>query len=117
MSSKEEVFNTLMEQILAFIEKFKYIDKSVESLCKRMCRIAISNAEFNEMMKLYNTTGQMFIKSLGLLDNIICRFPQELNPDELELLEHYRKLSEAERYIFKTKLKEGVKLLNVGRAK
>lgn len=114
MSAKEDVFNTLMGQILAFIEKFKYIDKSIESLCKTMCKTALSNEEFNEMMKLYNTTGQMFIKSLGLLDSIICRFPQELNPDELELLEQYRKLSEAEKFIYKTKLKEEIRL-NEGR--
>nr|DAD80574.1 MAG TPA: hypothetical protein [Siphoviridae sp. ctYh54] len=114
MSIKEDVFNSLMEQVLAFIEKFKYIDKSVEAMCKKMSKTAISNAEFNEMMKLYNTTGAMFIKSLGLLDSIICRFPQELNTDELEMLEYYRKLSEAERFLLKAKLKEEIKI-NAGK--
>jgi hypothetical protein len=109
MSSKEEVFNSLMEQVLAFIERFKFIDKAVESLCKKLGRAYVSNLEFNEMMKLYNTTGQMFLKSLELLNTIICRFPQELTPDELELLEYYRKLSDAERFIHKAKLKEEVK--------
>ena len=108
MNPREEAYTLLMEQVLSFIDRFKFIDKSVESLCKKLCKITVSDAEFNEMMKLYNTTGQMFIKSLNLLDSIICRFPQEVTPDELELLENYRKLSEAEKFIYKEKLKIGV---------
>ena len=109
MNSKEEVFTKLMEQVLSFIERFKFIDKSVEALCKKLCKVSVSNAEFGEMMKLYNTTGQMFTKSLELLDSIICRFPQELNPDELDLLENYRKLDEADKFIYKARLKEKAK--------
>ena len=110
MNVREEVFQELMQQVLTFIEKFKYIDKSIENLCKTMCKTALSNAEFNEIMKLYNTTGQMFIKALNLLDNIICRFPQELSTDELELIEQYRKLSEANKFIFKTRLKSEIEI-------
>lgn len=108
MSSREEAYTLLMEQVLSFIERFKFIDKSIESLCKKLCKISVSDAEFNEIMKLYNTTGQMFIKALNLLDSIICRFPQEVTPDELELLENYRKLSEAEKFIHRERLKIGV---------
>lgn len=112
MSQKEEAFNLLMEQILSFIDRFKFIDKAIENLCKKLCKPHIADVEFAEMMKLYNTTGQMFIKSLSILDSIICRFPQELNPDELELLEEYRKLTDADKFIYKSKLKQGM-FLNV----
>lgn len=109
MDSKEEVFTKLMEQVLSFIDRFKFIDKSIESLCKKLCKISVSNAEFSELMKLYNTTGQMFTKSLELLDDIICRFPRELTPDELDLIETYRKLDEADKFIYKSRLKEKIK--------
>lgn len=109
MNSKDEVFTRLMEQVLSFIDRFKFIDKSVEALCKKLCKVTVSNAEFSEMMKLYNTTGQMFTKSLELLDDIICRFPPELTPDELDLIENYRKLDEAEKFIYKSRLKEKAK--------
>lgn len=108
MSSKEDAFNSLMEQITSFIDKFRYIDKSTEALCKKLAKTSVSSSEFTEMMKLYNSTSQMFIKSLELLDSIICRFPVEVTPDEIELLDFYRKLPESEKYIYKTRLKNGV---------
>lgn len=105
MDKKEDAFNTLMEQVLSFIERFKFIDKAVETLCKKLGKTAMRSDEFNEMLKLYNVTGQMYTKSLELLDSIICRFPQELNPDELEMLSLYRNLSESEKYLLKTRIK------------
>lgn len=108
MNPKEEAFNILMQQILSFIDRFKFIDKAIENLCKKLCKPQITDADFGELLKLYNTTGQMFIKALGILDSIICRFPQELTPDELELIELYRKASDADKFIYKTKLKQDI---------
>lgn len=110
MNQKEEAFNLLMQQILSFIDRFKFIDKAIENLCKKLCKPQIVEADFEELMKLYNTTGQMFIKALGILDSIVCRFPQELDPDELELIQSYRKLSEAEQFIYREKIKQDAEL-------
>mgnify|MGYP003301510538 CR=1 FL=1 len=104
---KEKAYTLLMEQILSFMERFKFLDKAIESLCKRLGKAtSISGTEFSELMKLYNITGSMYLKSLELLDSIICRFPQEITPDELELLEEYRSLQEHEKFIYKSRLKQ-----------
>lgn len=105
----EEIFKQLTEHILAFIERFKYIDKAVDNLCKKLSKISIDQESFAEFLKIYNTTGQMYTKSLELLDSIICRFPVEITPDELELLDQYRKMSESEKFLFKETLKLKVK--------
>lgn len=105
---KEEAYTALMEQVLTFSEKFKYLDKATESLCKTLAKTSITNQEFGEVVKLYNTTGSMYLKSLELLDKILSRFPLEVTPDELELLEEYRMLSESERYMYKSKLKHRI---------
>ena len=105
-SHKEEAYNLLMAQVLSFIERFKFIDRAVDNLCKKIGRIALKTEEFSEILKLYNITGQMYVKSLELLDSIICRFPQEISPDELDLISEYRKLSESDKFIYKSKLKK-----------
>lgn len=109
MSSKQEAFDALMKQILAFMERFKYIDKAIENLCKSLCKVGVSNSEFNEMLKMYNTTSQMFVKSLEIMDNMISKFPQELSPEEIEVLDLYRSMNEAEKFMYRVKIKEVLK--------
>lgn len=106
MTEKKDAYNLLMTQVLAFIDRFKFIDKAIDNLCRRLGKSAIKGEEFSEVLKLYNTTGHMYTKSLELLDSIICRFPEELTPDELELISHYRELSESEKFIYKSRLKK-----------
>jgi hypothetical protein len=108
VSAKQEVFELLLETVKNLVHKFRYIDSAVDNLCKRLTKSAILNADFNEILKLYNTTGAMFNKSLELLDSIVCRFPQELAPDELELLEAYRRLNLIEKHTYKSKVVEEV---------
>lgn len=104
MQKKAEVFSELMAQILRFLERFKYIDKALDSFSKRLLKV--DKLDFDEITKMYNITGSLYLKSLELLNEIICKFPRELSTDELELIEYYQKLSEADKFIYRAKLKE-----------
>ena len=106
MSSKEDVFEGLTQLTLNFLERFKFIEKAIESLCKTLSKKSVSEEEFEEILKLYNTTGSMFLKALDLLNNILSRFPEELSPEEVEVIDYYRKLTEADKYVYRAKLKE-----------
>ena len=101
---KAEVFSELMNQILNFLERFKYIDRALDSFSKRLLKV--EKLDFDEIMKVYNTTGSLYLKSLELLNEIITKFPRELATDELELIESYQKLSEADKFVYRARLKE-----------
>ena len=109
MHQKLDAHKMMMEQVLSFLDKFKHIDKAIDNLCKNLSKTSVSNSEFQELMKLYNTTGSMFLKALDILNSIMCKFPQELMLDELEIIEYYRGLTEAEKFIYRERMKKDSK--------
>lgn len=106
MASKREVFTELNDRVVNFMSRFKYLETCLDSLCKKLGKTAASGESFDEFLKIYSMTSSMYIKSLDALNNLICRFPEELRPEELELIENYRNCPESIKLIIRAKTEE-----------
>lgn len=97
-SVTEDTYKTIMECFKDCIDRFKYINKAVDSLFKNLNSKSIQSMQPEDILKLYNNTYSMQIKAMEMADRMLSKFPSELTPAEYEMLELFRALPETSKY-------------------
>ena len=94
-SIKESAYLSIVDNFKDCLDRFKYINKAVDSMFKNLNSVLTDEKSAVELLKLYNNTYLMQLKSYEILNQILSKFPSDLSPQEFEMIELYRSLPES----------------------